>query len=363
MHMMGRALFSFLALLVVTLGNSSAQKTLVPTAQLRAAAPLILPGNVDSNSPALWDRLDGKRDLFVLTSFAGQPSRATGGSLTALDQPVPVSIEPWPGGGVWIEAIVKDRDAWYGFYHNENQASMCGNRNLNYARIGAVRSEDFGVSWTNLGVILDLPSDTFACATRNTYFVGGAGDLSVLLDRNHRDLYIYFSQYGRDRTQQGIGVARLAWADRDEPVGKLMVWSSGVWLPPTLIDEESNPQWVYPKATPLVTPARPWHDNDRVVDAFWGPSIHWNSYLKHYVMLLNRASDETFAQEGIYVSFSPRLGDPLAWSTPERILRGGRWYPQVVGLEDGRGSDAWAGQTARFFLSGRSDHLIEFNLQ
>jgi len=360
MHMMRRLAFSCLALFLMLLGDPAAQKAPVPTAQLRAAQPLILPGSVDSNSPALWDRLDGRRDLFVLTSFAGQPSRATGDSLSTLDRPIPVLIEPWPGGGVWMEAIVKDEEAWYGFYHNENQAFVCGSRNLNYPRIGAARSEDFGASWTDLGIILDLPSDTFACGTRNTYFAGGVGDMSVLLDRAHRDLYIYFSQYARDRSQQGVAVARLAWADRDAPVGKLTVWTSGVWLAPTLVDEELGGRWVYPKATPLVAPTRPWHDNDRVVDAFWGPSIHWNSYLKQYVMLLNRASDETFAQEGIYISFSPRLGDPLAWSQPQRILRGGRWYPQVVGLESGRGSDAWAGQSARFFLAGRSDHLIEF---
>jgi hypothetical protein len=358
---MHRPVLSFLALLLVVAGDPAAQKAPIPTAQLRTAEPMTLPGGVDSNSPAVWDRLDGRRDFFVLTSFAGLPSRATGASLTTLDPPVPVSIEPWPGGGVWLEAVVKDYDAWYGFYHNENRASVCANRNLNYPRIGAARSEDFGATWTDLGIILDLPPETFACGTRNTYFAGGVGDMSVLLDRAHRDLYIYFSQYARDPAQQGIGVARLAWADRDAPVGKLMVWSNGVWLPPASIGgEEAGGRWVYPRATPLVTPGRPWHDSDRVVDAFWGPSIHWNSYLKQYVMLLNRASDETFAQEGVYVSFSPRLGDPRAWSAPQRVLRGGRWYAQVVGLEAGRGSDAWAGQTARFFMSGRSDHLIEF---
>ena len=77
-------------------------------------------------------------------------------------------------------------------------------------------------------------------------------------------------------------------------------------------------------------------------------------------MLLNRASDEIWSQEGVYISFSPRLGDPAAWSPPQKIVNQGRWYPQVVGLEVGRGTDAWAGRVARFFMSGRSDHIIEF---
>jgi hypothetical protein len=368
MHRFTLTAFGMVLLITV---DPAAQRAGIPTATLNYADALVLPGNVDSNSPVVWDRLDGRSELFVLTSFAGQPSRATGDYLTTLDPPVPIVIEPWPGGGVWMEAIVKDHDGWYGFYHNENQAFACGTRSLAYPRIGVARSEDFGQTWTDLGIILDLPPATFACGTRNRYFVGGVGDMSVLLDHSRRDLYIYFSQYARDPSQQGVGVARLAWADRDAPVGKLMVWSDGVWLPPSRVededededqdeDEQSIERWVYPRATPLVAPNRPWHDTDPVVDAFWGPSIHWNAYLRQYVMLLNRANDELFSQEGIYVSFSPRLDDPLAWSAPQKILNGGRWYPQVVGLEVGRGTDAWAGQTARFFMGGRSDYLIEF---
>ena len=53
-------------------------------------------------------------------------------------------------------------------------------------------------------------------------------------------------------------------------------------------------------------PAQAWHDADDRVDAFWGPAVHWNTALEQYVMLLNRAKDENYAQEGIYVSFAPR---------------------------------------------------------
>jgi hypothetical protein len=345
-----------LGILVLLAPNPAAQKARIPTVTLRQAEPLTLPGGVDSNTPVVWDRIDGRSELVVITSFGGRPSRATGDYLTMLSEAVPVSIEPWPTGGNWMEAIVKDRDAWYGFYHNENQASACGSRNLNYPRIGAARSDDFGATWTDLGIILELPPSTFACRTPNRYFVGGVGDMSVILDRSHRDLFIYFSQYGRNPAQQGIGIARLAWADRDAPAGKLSVWSQGVWLPAS----QTDGQWVYPPATPLVTPSRPWHDIDRIVDAFWGPSIHWNAYLQQYVMLLNRASDETWAQEGIYISFNARLDDPASWSPPQKILNQGKWYPQVVGIEVGRGTDAWAGRIARFFMSGRSDYTIEF---
>ena len=103
--------------------------------------------------------------------------------------------------------------------------------------------------------------------------------------------------------------------------------------------------WVYPAGTPLVAAARPFHDGQPSADVYWGPSIHWNTYLEQYVMLLNRAKDEQFGQDGIYVSFAPSIGDPAAWSPPRRLLEGGGWYPQVAGLDLGSGTDKLAGQS------------------
>ena len=78
--------------------------------------------------------------------------------------------------------------------------------------------------------------------------------------------------------------------------------------------------------------------------------MHWNSAIEHYVMLLNRAKDEEYSQEGIYVSFSPRLDDPSLWTTPVKILNGGRWYPQVIGMTTGSGTDKLAAAVPRFFM-------------
>jgi hypothetical protein len=76
-------------------------------------------------------------------------------------------------------------------------------------------------------------------------------------------------------------------------------------------------------------------------------------------MLLNRAKDIHWSQEGIYISYATRLDDPSAWSKPRRLIVGGQWYPQVLGLENW-GTDKIAGGTARFFMSGQSDYLIRF---
>jgi hypothetical protein len=244
--------------------------------------------------------------------------------------------------------------------------------------LGAARSGDQGRTWENLGTVLEAPPGAEDCRTTNRYFVGGVGDFSVMLDPDHRDLYFFFSQYSQDPSAQGVAVARMPWADRDDPVGRLCVWLEGVWQPPTAHYQETgalpeeDPEaedreedvvvaWSYRSGTSVAPVTRPWHDDNPSNDAFWGPSVHWNTYLSKYVMLLNRTKDEAFDQEGIYIAFADRLDDPASWTLPRRLVTGGTWYPQVIGLETGSGSDKLAGQRARLFIGGTSSYLLEFN--
>lgn len=331
-----------------------------PSVQFLSAPLLRLPGEADSNSPGVWERVRGRNLLSVLTSVAGRPSVSTGQQVGSLGPARPVAIDPHPGGGVWMEAVVKDDEGtWYGYYHQENVAEMCGTTRV-IPRIGAVRSRDAGVTWEALGTILEAPPGSHDCVTFNAYFVGGVGDFSVQLDPESRDLYIFYSLYLRAQSQQGVGVARLAWADRDAPVGKVMVWRTRTWVPASvMMRPDESLRVIYPAAVPIFPTTQSWHDGDWAVDAFWGPSVHWNTHLGLYVMLLNRAEDETFRQEGIYVSYAARLDDPRSWSPPAKIMDGGKWYPQVIGL-DQEGTDKVAGELARFFMSGGSTHFIRF---
>ena len=102
---------------------------------------------------------------------------------------------------------------------------------------------------------------------------------------------------------------------------------------------------------------------------FWGPAIHWNTYLRTYVMLLNHAIDTKLTQDGIFISFSHDVGNPAGWTKPQMILNrqeiqkamaGAQasptklengWYPEVIGTEKGE-TDKVVGRTARFFLAG-----------
>lgn len=326
----------------------SAQSPRTPTARLISASRLHLPGEVDSNNPAVWSLVDGVQRLFVLSSWGGIPTRASGRTIDELHSDGPVTFSAHPGHGVWIEAVVPDDEGtWYAYYHHERPADLCGRPDRQLPRIGALRSGDRGHTWDDLGIVLDAPPGTEACDSTNRFVLGGVGDVTAAVDPATRDIYLYFSQYAREASSQGVVAARLAWADRDEPVGKLAIWNDGAWLP------EGT-------ATPLWETRQPFHDRSTVADVFWGPSIHWNTYLEQWVMLLNRAKDDQFGQEGIYVSFSPTLTDPRAWSAPARLMSGGQWYPQVIGTEQGTGTDRIAGKRARFFMTGKSDRFIEF---
>ena len=302
--------------------------------------------------------------MFLFTSYDGWSTRQLGTQLSALAPVGRVAFDNPPPHGVWFEAVIPDVDgAWYGYYHNERPAEICGDATRMLPRIGAARSTDFGATWEDLGIVLEAPPDSHDCSTTNRFFVGGVGDFSVMLDRESRYLYFFFSQYADRASAQGVAVGRMPWAYRDRPRGRVAVWWRGMlWTPPRRVrdPETMESDYLYLAGMPIYRAADDWHEG-QTVDAYWGPSVHWNTFLEQYVMLLNHATDSAWRQEGIYVAFSPTLDDPTAWSAPRRLLMGGDWYPQVIGLENGLGTDKVAGERARLFIGGRSRYFIQFS--
>jgi len=217
-----------------------------------------------------------------------------------------------------------------------------------------VVSDDNGLHWRDLGVVLEAPKDSNNCETVNNFFVGGNGDCSVILDRTGSHFYFFISTYNKDIAEQGVAIARMKFEDRDSPVGKVEKWHDGKWTEPGLGGHVS----------PIWPAMADWHQEK--VDAFWGAAIHYNTHLDQYVILLNRAQDKNWAQEGIYVSFNPDLTNPLGWSKPLKILdakelENSKWYPQVIGTDvKARETDRLAGKTARLFVAGLSKWEIEF---
>jgi hypothetical protein len=312
------------------------------------------PHEIDSNSPAHWDG-----DTFYLFNSFLHPWRVSGPDLFHLGAPVQVHMGQtndrlW----TWIESTWKDDDGTlYAAYHYEPDNLCFANHHLPTApKIAWIRSLDNGLTWTDLGFVLAADPANIRCDTKSTWDSGGEGDFSVILDRKKEYFYFFFTSYDKEFKEQGIGVARMRYADRDNPSGKVWKWYKGQFGEPG----------VGGHFTPIFPAKKDWHEGS--ADIFWGPAIHWNTYLNKYVILMNHAIDSNMTQEGIYATFHSDLSDPKEWSEPQRILdreeilrasRGQRvdqsmgWYPEVIGTQKGE-SDKLCGRKARFFMKGMS---------
>ncbi len=311
--------------------------------ELRPAEPILLPGFSDSNSPAHW-----WNDTFFVIQSAAMPMISRGGSQSASLKARAIALNDYSHTPLWIESTwVDDDGSIYAWYHHE--VRVCGGR-LAMPEIGALVSRDGGFYFYDLGIVLrsGYPPN---CAAANGYFAGGHGDFTVLLDPARRYFYFYFSNYGGFAGSQGICTARLAFSQRNHPAGRARKFHRGAWREPGLGG----------RVTPMLPAAIPWDRPD--TDAFWGPSLHWNSFLNQYVMLLNRSCCAPgWPSEGIYASFNPDLASVHGWTPPRKILASPEsgWYPQVIGLDPGQ-SDKQAGKVARFYISGDSHWEIVFN--
>jgi hypothetical protein len=329
-------------------GNAESSAKRSPIVVLRKASLIKFPAAVDCNSPAHWDG----DTMFVFNS--APPFRSSGVGVTQLGPASPALFNNEADGDRWIEATYKsEQGKLYGWYHNEPHLVCSANKDLTAPRIGAVVSTDNGAHWKDLGFILEAPPNSLECGTQNHYFAGGNGDFSVILDNKKAYFYFFISTYNKQFSEQGVSVARMRYTDRDVPVNKVWKWHKGSWKEPGIGGHVS----------PIFPVAIDW--NRRDADAFWGPSIHWNTYLNQYVILLNRAIDKDWKQEGVYVSFNPDISVPRAWSMPRKIMdrieivavpgMESGWYPQVIGLDSrNHETDKYAGQVARFFVHGKS---------
>jgi hypothetical protein len=322
---------------------------------LRAAPPLELHGEdiwrTDGNSPAMVSR-DAITVFFSHYEPRGHTYRRRASrTFRFAERATPVRIvnDPDPGVGKWIEAVWRDPEGrLYGWYHAEEIAPSPSR--LFVSHIGEMVSEDDGLTWQCRGEVLRAPADQIDCSQRNGFMAGGYGDLCVVPDRPAGHLYLAFTSFVANPDAQGVVMARMPAARHAPPATGLELWCADGWRPPT---------GRLPK--PLWRPARSWQHADP--DSFWGPAVHYNRALDTYVMLLNHTAGgfHNMLQEGVYVSVNAAPDDPARWSPPLQLVRGGAWYPQVIGLEEGCG-DARAGARARFFMAGFSAWEIEFML-
>jgi hypothetical protein len=244
-------------------------------------------------------------------------------------------------GGLWLESVWLDPSdgTLYGWYHFEPLDLECSTMPI----IGAAVSYDDGLTWDDRGFVISNPYP-IDCDYDNGSMAGGAGDFSVILDADSKYFYFMFSNYGGPIEQQGIAIARSPFEDRGQP-GSLENYYEGAWDQPSLDGD----------ATPLFTTSTGW--KGPFIDAYWGPSVQWNTYLNAYVAVLNRTEGEQYAEEGVYLSFSHDL---LHWSEPEKVFDGGQWYGETLGLGPGE-SDSLAGKVMLFYIHGTAFGVLTFN--
>lgn len=311
------------------------------TINVQPAAPVDFPALVDSNSPLY--RSDGR--LYLYNSI-DMPIRSEMTDVTHYSRARAVLIQGtnrWR----WIEAAWADTDGTvYAWYHSE-PLNVCPGLPLTAPQIGAMISND-GINFRDLGIVLRSGAKN-SCETSNRYFAGGHGDFSVIPDRSGTFFYFLFTNYGGPLSTQGVAVARMAFEDRADPVGHVWKFYSGNWGEPGLAG----------RLTPIFAARANW--TSETPESFWGPAIHWNTALRQYVVLMNHvAGDRLWGQDGIFVSLNPDLANPMAWSTPAKLLDGGTWYPQVLGYGAGE-TDTLAGAKARLFLMGHSEWELTFD--
>lgn len=332
------------ALLLLVAAAWVAAPVRAQSVELRPAAPHAKPFLVDSNSPAYW--YEG--EIHVLSS-AGTPMIASGPDQFSLGPARQVALSAQARLPMWIESVWLDPEGvLHGWYHHE-RLRVCPNSTLTVPEIGAVVSYDGGHSFQDLGIVMNS-GDPPDCSAANGYFASGHGDFTVIPDRAGEYLYFLFSSYGGDVSGQGVGIARMAVADRLHPVGAVWKYFEGGWGQPGLGG----------RLTPIFQASAAWQGAD--ADSFWGPSVHWNTYLQRYVVLLNRSCCEPdWPQEGVYIASATDLADPAGWSQPVKLIEGGLWYPRVMGVWFGE-TDSEAGQLVRLYLGNTSEWELVFRL-
>ncbi|HUQ95357.1 MAG TPA: hypothetical protein VM120_27005 [Bryobacteraceae bacterium] len=308
-----------------------------------------LPSVIDGNSAAFWS--NGELGLF---HSSGIPSISRGRNQFSLSTTQRIQFDSPGHEPVWFEAAWQDDDGTLFLWYHHEPGGVCKGNSLTAPTVGAAVSYDGGATVHDLGIVLES-GDRIDCGAKNGFFAGGHGDASVVLDRERKYFYLFFTNYGGPLWEQGVAVARMAFEDRFQPAGAVHKYYADKWMEPGIGGH----------VEPIFPAVREWQRED--TDSYWGPSIHWNTHMEQFVILLNHACCAPgWPQEGIYVTWNADLSQPSGWRAPERLLaklqigHSPGYYPQVLGLEEGQ-TDSIAGAVARLYVHGRSAWEIVFS--
>jgi hypothetical protein len=311
--------------------------------------------------------------------------------------------EPGLHGAVWFETVYQPEpggDLLYALYHNENYpetlpfdpATGEGYRAQDWPpglrgegsvqavpRIGIMRSDDGGLSWSDRGVILSDRDERMVRSpvNGNNTFPGGVGDPSAVASGDH--LYVFFGEYAYpqawdaashdaalESSGQCISVARIPLADLDDPAGSARRWGGTAF--DVAPDRPGQP--IRSLQIPDAAGGGAVSAGDRRFT--WGPSVSWNEYLECWVMLMARVDAGYWYGDSTHISFNPHhdLGEgdnAQDWSAPLLLLeRPGHilWYPSLQPMntaEDiaAKRTTLRLGKRARLFVKDFESGSIE----
>jgi hypothetical protein len=86
-----------------------------------------IPAEVDCSTPMVWDLVDGSWTFFAIASWGGLPVLLHGPQLDRLQRDGPITMVRHPGhASGWKPSCQTTTGTWYGYYHHEVPAEMCG---------------------------------------------------------------------------------------------------------------------------------------------------------------------------------------------------------------------------------------------
>jgi hypothetical protein len=220
------------------------------------------------------------------------------------------NFNSWDNGGSWLMSVFrKIGDDFIGFYHAEDHWYPHTSNDIAWKSLAVTYSSDKGKTWSTGTQIITSPT-----AKPGTPTWGGSGDCSVVWDHINNRWMCYYQENW------------ILMAISTDPMGAPGTWKkyyNGSFTEDGLGGQHTK--------LPGLSSA-----------SGGNPSVHWNTYLKKWVMVWHGWSPPR-----IYISVSE---DGINWDEPKSIIvssiLGRAWYPTIIG-----NTDVEAGQIAKIYYA------------
>ena len=220
------------------------------------------------------------------------------------------NFDSWENGGSWLMSVFRENgDNFIGFYHAEDHWYPHTSNDIAWKSLAVTYSSDKGKTWSTGNQIITSPTSKPATPTW-----GGSGDCCVVWDHINKRWMCYYQENW------------ILMAVSTDPKGAPGTWKkyyNGGFTENGLGGQHTK--------LPGLSSA-----------SGGNPSVHWNTYLKKWVMVWHGWSPTR-----IYLSVS---NDGINWDEPKSIIvssiSGRAWYPTIIG-----NTDVEAGQIAKIYYA------------